>query len=187
MSIATFLQDRRAAFIVRWHARQTQRTETLAEHHYFVAHDALVIADALYYYGIAQPDVLRVILLAHFHDAPEFESGDVSGGAKRQYPKLREVSKEVDRQIVQHVLFNNLPDDLAERYRGFAHDANSPADSLEQQIVKYADKLEALLFAETEVQVGNTLMQDVVREVGLELAELDWPWLVRLRKETGLP
>jgi 5'-deoxynucleotidase YfbR-like HD superfamily hydrolase len=59
--------------------------------------------------------------------------------------------------------------------------------TLEQQIVKYADSLEALLFAETEVAIGNTLMADVVQQVRGELATRQWPWLVELRKETGLP
>lgn len=187
MSIATFLDDRRAGFIIRWHARQTQRQESLAEHHYYTTHDALVVADALRYYGIAEPDVVTVLLLAHFHDAAEFESGDVSGGAKRDYPKLRKVSHQVDRHIVEHVLFNGLPDKLADRYRDFARQAVLEPKTLEQQIVKYADKLEALKFAETEVRVGNTLMAEVVTEVQNECRALKWPWLIALRKETGLP
>lgn len=187
MSIATFLNDRRAGFIMRWHARQTQRQESLAEHHYYVVHDALVVADALRYYKIAEPDILEVLLLAHYHDAAEFESGDVSGGAKREYPALREASHAVDRHIVEHVLFNDLPDALAERYRGFARKAVGQPETLEQQIVKYADKLEALKFAETEVDVGNTLMAEVVTEVQRECRALEWPWLIALRKETGLP
>lgn len=187
MSVITFLDDRRAGFIMRWHARQTQRQESLAEHHYYVVHDALVIADALHYYGIAEPDILKVLLLAHFHDAAEFESGDVSGGAKRLYPKLREVSHAVDREIIEKVLFNDLPEALGQRYRDFARLAVEDATTIEQQIVKYADKLEALKFAETEVKVGNTLMAEVVTEVQNECRALKWPWLVALRKETGLP
>lgn len=187
MSIATFLNDRRAGFIMRWHARQTIRAETLAEHHFFTTHDALVIADALRYYGIAEPDTMTVLLLAHFHDAAEFESGDVSGRAKREYPALRKVSHEVERHIVEHVLFNDLPTDLADRYRDFARRAIDDPVTLEQQIVKYADKLEALKFAETEVNVGNSLMTDVVTEVQNECRALDWDWIIRLRRETGLP
>ena len=187
MSIATFLEDRRAGFITRWHARQTLRQETLAEHHYYVTHDALVIADALWYYKIEKPVILTVLLLAHFHDAAEFESGDVSGRAKREYPELKAVSHKVDRHIIEHVLFKNLPDDLAERYRSFARQSCDAPETLEQQIVKYADKLEALYFAHTEVKVGNTLMAEVVTEVMKECRALEWSWLVALRKETGLP
>jgi len=128
------------------------------------------------------------MLLAHFHDAPEYESGDVSGGAKRLYPELARVSHEVDREIIERSLFNDLPDELAERYRGFARLMTGvAADSIEQQIVKYADKMEALKFAETEVKIGNTLMAEVVTEIKVECRELQWPWLIALRKEMGLP
>ncbi len=194
MTILSFLNDRRAGFILRWHARQTQRQESLAEHHYFVLHDALVILDALRYYhileklGLEEPDELQILLMAHFHDAPEFESGDVSGAAKRDFPDLARAVHKVERRIADSVLFRDLPDDLATRYRGFVRQmAHQNYTTMEQQIVKYADKLEALLFAETEVNIGNTLMADVARQVRDELAELKWLWLVELRKETGLP
>ncbi len=194
MSILSFLQDRRAGFILRWHARQTQRQETLAEHHYFVLHDSLVILDALRHYkileklGIEQPDELHILLMAHFHDMTELESGDVSGAAKRDFPALKRAVDQVERKIADTMLFRDLPDDMAERYRELARQmATQDYRTLEQQIVKYADKLEALLFAETEVKIGNTLMAEVVQQVHGELDALKWPWLVALRKETGLP
>lgn len=194
MSFLSFLNDRRAAFIGRWHARQTLREETLAEHHYFVLHDSLVILDALRHYGIFErleldaPDELTILLMAHFHDAPEFESGDVSGAAKRDFPELGAAVHQVDRTITATVLFRDLPTPTAERYRGLVRKMlHQEYTTLEQQIVKYADSLEALLFAETEVAIGNTLMADVVQQVRGELAERQWPWLVELRKETGLP
>lgn len=194
MSIRSFLRDRRAGFILRWHARQTQRQETIAEHHYFVTHDALVIRDALVYYGIPEklgleePNEVQVLLMAHFHDHAEFESGDVSGAAKRDFPDLARVVHKVERRVADSLLFRDLPDVLAEHYRGFVRSMlHANYTTLEQQIVKYADKMEALLFAETEVAIGNSLMADVVTEVRSELAEIKWPWLVALRKETGLP
>ncbi len=194
MTILSFLEDRRAGFILRWHARQTQRQESLAEHHYFVLHDALVILDALKHYhileklGLEEPDELQILLMAHFHDAPEFESGDVSGAAKREYPDLARAVRKVERKIADNLLFRNLPDDMAERYRGYVRQmVHQEYRTLEQQIVKYADKLEALLFAQTEVDIGNTLMAEVVEQVKSELKELTWGWLVELRKETGLP
>lgn len=194
MSILSFLQDRRVGFILRWHARQTQRQETLAEHHYFVLHDSLVILDALRHYkileklGIEQPDELHILLMAHFHDMTELESGDVSGAAKRDFPALKRAVDQVERKIAETMLFRDLPDDMAERYRELTCQmATREYRTLEQQIVKYADKLEALLFAETEIRIGNTLMSDVQQQVHGELEELQWPWLVALRKETGLP
>jgi 5'-deoxynucleotidase YfbR-like HD superfamily hydrolase len=194
MTILSFLEDRRAGFITRWHARQVQRKESLAEHHYFVLHDSLVILDALKHHhileklGVEEPNELQILLMAHFHDASEFESGDVSGAAKREFPDLARAVRKVERKIADSLIFRTLPDEMAERYRGYVRQmVHQDYRTLEQQIVKYADKLEALLFAKTEVDIGNTLMVEVVQQVKNELEELTWVWLVELRKETGLP
>lgn len=185
--IAGFLHDQRASFVLRWHARQTVRRETLAEHNYCVMRIALLVADSLRYYKIAKPDIGLVLLFGLFHDAAEVETSDISGEAKSLYPELKESVRDVEREVISHVLFSDLPTALAERYREFARCLVLPLDGLEQQVVKYADKMAALQFAETEVAIGNTLMQDVVVEIKAEVAALSWGWLVRLRKETGLP
>lgn len=188
MSIRNALFDRRDAFVVRWHARQTVRTETLAEHHYFVARDAELIARALHYYHIAEPLIPDVLMMAMVHDEPEKETGDVSGEAKRLYPELKSVLAKIERGVIDNILFSGLPTPLGNYYRALAHRITDPAkDDLEAQIVKYADKLEAYLFAFTEVRQGNGLMVDVVSRITQELDGLTWEWLVELRRETGLP
>ncbi len=193
MSILSFLQDRRAGFVLRWHARQTVRQESVAEHQYFVVHDALVIRDALLHYGILKklglepPDEARMLLVAHFHDHAELESGDISGSAKRDFPDLAKAVHKVERRVADS-LFCALPGPLTERYRDLVRTQMCHEyATLEQQIVRYSDKLEALLFAQTEIRIGNTLMADVVEQVKGELKALSWPWLVELRRETGLP
>ena len=187
MSIAGFLDDQRANFVLRWHARQTVRRETLAEHHFVVTRIALIVADALHYYTLAYPDIATVLLYALFHDAAEVETSDVSAEAKKLYPSLREAVELAESEVIDHVLFSGLPDWFAERYRGFARSLVLPLDTVEQQVVRYADKVAALKFAETELAIGNTLMRDAVVSIHAEIRDLDWPWLVQLRKETGLP
>ncbi len=186
--IRSYLFDRRDAFVVRWHARQTARTETLAEHHYFVTRDAELIARALHYYGIAEPSISDVVMMAMVHDEPEKETGDISGEAKRLYPELKKVLEKIEAGVIEKLLFNGLPEVLGDYYRNLAMRITQPeTDDLEAQIVKYADKLEAYLFAYTEVQQGNSLMQEVVFVVQQELDTLTWDWLTSLRRETGLP
>ncbi len=187
MTIKSFLFDRRDAFILRWHARQTQRQETLAEHHYFVTKDAMIIAQALRYHRIANPDLFRVMRLAMVHDAPERHSGDISGEAKRHYPALKAYLRELERHIIEKVLYQELPEEIARFYRSDTMAVSQDEDSIEVEVVKYADKLEAYLFAVTEVEQGNTLMREVVENVQEELDLLQWDWLQELRKQTGLP
>ncbi|MDR7574197.1 MAG: HD domain-containing protein [Armatimonadota bacterium] len=180
--------DRSDAFIVRWHARLTNRRETLAEHHYFVARNVLMICRALAHYGIAEPNTLDAVTLALVHDAVERITGDVSGRLKRLAPELRAVLVEVERRVIDGMLFPSLPDGIGSYYRALARRASDAgSDDLEAQIVKYADKLEAYLFAKTELDLGNNLMNDVVALIEGELAELRWGWLAALRERTGLP
>lgn len=193
MSIRDYLYDRRNGFVMRWHARQTQRQETLAEHHYFVTRDALLIGQALRYYHIAEPNLHDIMLMAMIHDEVEKETGDVSGETKRRFPELKKKLNEIERVIIDEQLFNNLPGRIGDEYRALALrvsagvDGGTDSEDLEGQIVKYADKLEAYLFALTELNVGNSLMNPVVAAIEREMEALYWPWLVELRKETGLP
>lgn len=188
MSIRDMLFDRRNAFITRWHARQTQREESLAEHNGFMARDAELIARALHYYGIAKPNILDVMSMALVHDEAEKLLGDVSGEAKRIYPKLKETLCEIEQGIIDTVLFDGLPTPLGDYYRNLAKRITEPLeDDLEAQIVKYADKLEAYLFAYIDVKLGNSLMAEVETRIMQEFEGLTWPWLRELRRETGLP
>lgn len=190
MAIREYVENRKPGFITRWHARQVLRDESLAEHHYFVARNTLMICRALSHYGIASPNIEDAVTLALSHDDVEQETGDISGSAKRRYPKLRKLMVGVERDIINGLLYEDLPEELGDYYRRLALRVTEFYDEgtdLEVQIVKYADKLEALLFAQTEVALGNSLMNDVAQLIAREVGELEWDWLRSLRQETGLP
>ena len=107
---------------------------------------------------------------------------------RQRVAKLADARKDIERHIIEDVLFASLPDDLANVYRAEALKASGADEStLEVQIVKYADRLEAYIFAVTEVHMGNGLMTDAATQIRSQLSELEWPWLSALRKETGLP
>lgn len=185
MGIRDFLFDRRVAFVQRWHARQSIGTESLAEHQYFVARDAMLVAHALIFYDIAKPDVGECVARALVHDEVEKVTGDVSGQAKREYPEMKALLTKIETEIIAGTLYDMLPDPIAMLYRSLTLSATDHHD-LEGQIVKYADKLEAYLFSVTEA-AHNSLFNEVVTQIGAELEELRWDWLTALRKETGIP
>lgn len=185
MSIRDFLFDRRVAFVQRWHARQTIGSETLAEHQYFVARDALLIATALHHYGIAKPLISECVARALVHDEVEKVTGDVSGEAKRAFPAMKEMLSQVEYSIINGPLYAMLPKAMGDTYRALTTNAMTHHD-LEGQIVKYADKVEAYLFSVTEA-AHNSLFIPVVQQIAGELEELQWPWLISLRQETGVP
>jgi 5'-deoxynucleotidase YfbR-like HD superfamily hydrolase len=188
MSLCDYLESREDSFVLRWHARQTTRQETLAEHHFFVARDVRAIAAMLRHLCIAQPDIAVCVDMALLHDEPEKLTGDVSGQVKRDYPEIKKHLNGIEEDMIKGPLYADLPPRVAADYITANMRILHPApDDLEAQIVKYADKVEAYMFALTEVRVGNTLMQEVLGLLKVELAELDWPWLVILREITHVP
>lgn len=184
MSLKEFLFDRRVWFVQRWHARQTRINESLAEHQYFVARDALAIAQLVQLRLGIQIDMGRVMALALYHDETEKEIGDVSGYAKREYPELKEKLQEIEAGIVDRVLFNNMPYEMQPFYKDLMVEV-AEHKTTESQIVKLADKISAYMFAWYEVNTGNFLMQEILTQLELELGLLDWPWLNDMRRTMG--
>lgn len=188
MGLRTYLESREDSFVLRWHARQTTRQETLAEHHFFVARDVRAVAAMLWHLDIAQPNIAVCVDLALLHDEPEKLTGDVSGQVKRDYPEIKKHLNGIEEDMIRGPLYSYFPTEVAADYIAANLRILHPKpNDLEAQIVKYADKVEAYMFALTEVRVGNSLMQEVVDLITIELAELQWPWLVDLRGHTGVP
>ena len=186
MSIASYALNRSMAFVSRWHARKTTLVDNLATHHYFVVRNARLVCRALYKYGIAKPDEKLVMDVALVHDEVEEETGDITGRAKRLYPQFRDAVHRIEQQVIPQ-MYQELPEPLDKEYADLALFHTFNPECLEQQIVRYADKLDAYNFVFHEVAVGNTLMAPVLEEIRRELEQFKWPWLQTLRAETGLP
>ena len=184
MSFKQDIEDRSVAHIIRWHARPTQQVQNLAEHHFFVARMCMTIIRALRHYEITDPDLEVVLETALIHDEVEKRTGDVPGSAKRRYPEFRKMVEKLEDELVQEI-WDHLPGGLDQYYADLVVVFNQQ-QTIESQIVKYADKLDAYLFSRTEVAMGNSLMSPVLQEIEKELEKMDYPWLRALRKETEL-
>ena len=184
MSFKQDIEDRSAAHIIRWHARPTQQVQNLAEHHFFVARMCMTIVRALRHYEITNPDLELVLETALIHDEVEKRTGDVPGSTKRRYPEFRKMVEKLENELVQEI-WDHLPGGLDQYYADLVVAFNRQ-QTIESQIVKYADKLDAYLFSRTEVAMGNSLMSPVLQEIENELEKLNWSWLRALRKETEL-
>jgi 5'-deoxynucleotidase YfbR-like HD superfamily hydrolase len=176
--------DRRAAAVMRWHNTLTLKTESDAEHQFFVAESASLICQLLAHYSIAWPNELDAVTMARMHDKAETEVGDIVGEAKRQYQELSVAARNAERGAVTLVLFEGLPKPIAEHYRRLMRRVLGPPweDDLEAQIVVYCDRLAAYTFACQEMHLGNSGVKRLVNACYQELQDLTWPWLVELRK-----
>lgn len=184
-TVQEHLMDRSAAAVTRWHNTLTLKTESIAEHQFFVSEAASLICRLLWHYGIAEPNGLDTVTMAQMHDRAETEVGDITGKAKRHCPTLENAARIAELGAVQRELFGGLPEPVAWRYRYLMRRAlvlRPKDDDLESQIVLYCDRLAAYAFVHQEVLLGNERLSELRERCLQEIEDLDWPWLVALRK-----
>lgn len=189
-TVREHLMDRRAAAVMRWHNTLTLKTESDAEHQYFVAETTSLICQLLLHYGIAVPNELDAVTMARMHDKAEVEVGDIVGRAKRRCMELEGAARTAELKAVRTELFEGLPEPIARHYQALMERALLPSwEDIESQIVLYCDRFAAYSFACQEACLGN---ERVKRHGGLidtcyqELKDLTWPWLVALREKTDV-
>ena len=175
-----YLYDRRLAFVQRYHAEVTLHKESVAEHQFFVARNAMAICFELKFYGIEQPDIAKAVGMALLHDSIEIVTGDIPGHFKRNYPEVKLAMQDAENDAA-YDLYDHLPPYVAGAHRGLIA-SYSDKTLLESQIVKYADILDIAAFSDWEKRLGNTLLNSPARTAREWLLELDWPWIKQLEK-----
>ena len=186
MSIAVLLADRREHDLDRWHSRlMLQPRESLMCHEGSVARIGLLVALALRYYNIVDPNIEKVLAGALAHDVAECLTGHSPGGhLKTKHPTFKAALAEIEREA-EATIYSGLPKAMAEYMTAAAR--RMETDSLEGQIIEYADKLDAYNFSCAEVALGH-----IMREAGAPpqtslaaINKMRWPWLMKLRAATG--
>lgn len=186
MSIAILLADRREHDLDRWHSRlMLQPRESLMAHEGSVARIGLIIALALRHYQIAEPDIEAVVAGALAHDVAECLTGDSPGGfLKTKHPTFKAALAEIER-AAEEVIYGTLPAPMAEYMTAAAR--RMEEDSLEGQIIEYADKLDAYNFTCAEIALGHIMLEPgaPAQTSIAALKKMQWPWLQLLRRLTG--
>lgn len=143
----------RGGAVKRYHAVDTLKTQTVAEHSFGVAWFVFVM------YGGAPP--VSVMCAALMHDLAEHVTGDIPAPAKRALG--------IGEQ------FTAYEDDVLADY-GVVYPTLTPE---EQRVLKAADTLELLQFCAREIRLGNTNMIPVFNRGENYIAELGgaigWP------------
>lgn len=156
---ARALFDRAPAHVARWHAKKTTGSESVAEHQFFTAYLAFVIADVLaeLQWGVS-PD--WAALLGLLHDQAEVITGDVPHPVKRDNPGLMDELEADAAERLSHVFGDRLMvGDVVRRLIVQADDGDGNEPVVERQVVKLADRLAALAFVHEEIVAGNDHLQ----------------------------
>lgn len=93
------------------------------------------------------PSKTHLAQFALYHDLGEVITGDIPAKAKWNHPNLEEVLEEVEHQFFGELCINE------------------PFDRYELELLTIADKLELILFATEQMQLGNSTMR-VIRQRG---------------------
>lgn len=154
---------RELSFVPRWSTLRRVRTESVAEHSYYVAVYASQVSDMIGWRG----DRARLLRAALYHDLPEIASGDPPGPAKRaSYDRMR--LHYFQMRYVQ----TRFPDQLIDWGLG-------EVDSDICAIVKVADILDEVMYLQTERGMGNLNIGDTTNPdtpLGNSLGRLHGKW-----------
>jgi len=176
MDILDFFLDRTCANLPRWHTKPIiGAAETADAHHFWTAWLAGVIARHLMRRG-HEIDLIKVYESGLVHDKAEEVTGDIPGSFKRDVPAVRAVIHAWEKDAAAG-LFDGLWLEEREHFIGRLL-CYLEEDTLERQIVKFADVLTAFAFAEDQIRIGNQRFLKTRKTVAEELTEkqVEYPW-----------
>lgn len=136
---ATLYRD--AGAVKRYHVKRTLRQQSIAEHTFGMLMLVKQVTEGQGEYGLQSRAVLYEAIL--HHDLPELFTGDVPAPIKRAHPELGP-------------LMDSIEEDLAPLYRP----DNLSAE--EQALLKWADRMELVLWCLEEFRMGNTFVASTV-------------------------
>ena len=135
--------------IIRYNNLPRIKDESVAEHSYFVA---LIVSRLYQHYDF---NLEKALLMAIVHDIFEVHISDVPRNVKMNYPKLKTIMDEIEDDCIKR----KYPE-----YHDIIYDFNGK-HSIEALIVKLADNLSCIQYADTEIKLGsNYYMPEVVKE-----------------------
>ena len=178
MNMLGFLLDRSAMLVKRWASPPAKiQQENDAEHHAQTSRIAYSLAWLVRHHGIRHRGVA---VAAGVHDEPEIMTSDLPATLKNLFSDVRRTTTRWERRALPF-LFEGAPAPLAEHLREVVVHANDYS-KFPGQIIRYADDLSALAFAEAEVRLGNTDMPTTRDNILAVAGSREWTWLRKLRR-----
>lgn len=145
----------------RYNNRIKVKSESIAEHSFFVAYNILKVG---YDYRIDDAIVNEAVSLAITHDYPEVFTSDLPHDCKQRYPGLRQMLTTIELEFMR----TEMPE-LYERYRRLVNE-----DSLVTLLVDIGDAVSVLQYINREIELGNNTddVKNISNEVKVRLVKL---------------
>ena len=136
-----YMQMLNLAHIKRYSVIPRIHDESIAEHSFFVAS---IVIKLYHEYEFILGDA---IAMAISHDWTESYTDDITVATKRLYPSIAKAVERVEAKVAKHE-FDPVVYNLWREYK--------EGISIESKIVKYADTLQVIQYAQGEVNMGNS-------------------------------
>ncbi len=150
-----FEHHTRLSCLVRFNNTPRLVHENVAEHSYYVASLAMLVADYLELQGV-KLDTLRLLKMALFHDIEEAVSGDIIAPIKRG--KFAEELRKLNREDVTF-LMKGLTNE--KEYCELWNETERQI-TLEAKVIKLVDRLSCGIYCIREIHLGNKYFRAIL-------------------------
>jgi putative hydrolase of HD superfamily len=172
MGLAQYLYAaRKLNNIGRWASEFMHIRSSVSEHSFFVTQIAQML-------GVIEEEKGRNIdweklyKKALNHDVVEAFTGDILSNVKNMTPKIKHAVDDVENMIAEELLFSKIDSPYKEIYRDMIFDGKD--ESIEGQILRYADNIDAMLECLTEAKLGNnTPFKKKYEEIKVKLQKVE--------------
>ncbi len=170
MGLAKFLYStRKLNNIGRWASEFMHIRSSVSEHSFFVTQIAQMLA------VIEEQNGNKVNWEVLFkkalnHDVVEAFTGDILSNVKNMTPKMKAAVEDIETMIAEELLFSKMDEPYKHIYREMIFDGKD--ETLEGQILRYSDNIDAMLECLTEYKLGNnTPFKKKYEEIKTKLAK----------------
>jgi putative hydrolase of HD superfamily len=154
-----YMQMLNLAHIKRYSVIPRIHEESIAEHSFFVAAIVMKLYDE-YEFRVGHATCMAIL-----HDWTESYTDDITVLTKRKYPEIAKVVERVESKVAKKEL-SPMAYELWKEYK--------EGETVESKIVKYADTLQVIQYAQGEVNLGNSAyMASVVADATLRSYKLE--------------
>ena len=159
----------RMKYIERWSLMRLTERENIAEHSLLVAWTAhaLAVIENKFYGG--NYDACRIGMIGAYHETSEVITGDMPSPIKYFTPEIATAYKKVEK-VAENKILQTLPPDLIDEFRCLVQPSKD-----EKKLVKYADRICALIKCEEELSCGNAEFSKARETIENELRAHDNP------------
>ena len=137
----------------RWATEFMHQRTTVSEHSFLVAQIGQMLALIEEENG-GSVDWGRLFRKLINHDVVEAITGDILSTTKHKNPELSSALTLIEKELAEETFFAQMEQPYKDLYRGLLFDGKD--DSVEGQILRAADNIDALMECVFEVKLGNT-------------------------------